>query len=376
VTTQVKTDARELIKGLGLLVDGPARWESPVPSRAPGVFIVELPGGAASAPVDIVSVRRWIERVPALSLDGARPTPQELAKWLHEFWLPDEPVLYVGRSVKSPGARVAAMYATPLGDARPHPGGHWLKTLSVLRDLRVWWAETEAHEEYEDALLSEVADRNDGRLPFANLTGTDGQSKAAALANSLTSDGAAAPQAQTATKTRRAATTRKAAAPRLRGAAAKPAIEPTRLTADGLERLTGELDNLRTVVRPEVIARVKTAREFGDLKENGDYEYARKEQSFVEGRIQALEALLRNGVVVDEPAARDDRARLGSTLTVETEGDQMTFVLVSSAEANAAQGRISDVSPVGQALMGARPGAEVTVNLPVGAVIYRVIEVA
>jgi transcription elongation factor GreA len=379
VTTQAKSGARDLIRGLGLLVDGPARWEAALGSRSPGVFIVELPGGAPSAPIDIVAVRRWIDRVPSLTLEGERPSPQELAKWLHEFWLPDEPVLYVGRSVKSPAARLAAMYATPLGDARPHPGGHWLKTLSALKDLRVWWAETDAHEEYEDALLSEVAERNEGRLPFANLTATDGASKAEALAHSLTTDArSATTSGTTSNKTTkpRAQVTRKAATPRLKGAAAKPAAEPTHLTAEGLERLTTELDNLRTTVRPEVIARVKTAREFGDLKENGDYEYARKEQSFVEGRIQALEALLRNGVVVDDAATKvHDGARLGSRVTVESEGEQITFVLVSSAEANAAAGRISNISPVGQALMGARAGDEVSVRLPAEAILYRVIEV-
>jgi transcription elongation factor GreA len=367
-----------MIKGLGLLVDGPARWEGPVPSRAPGVFIVELPGGAASAPIDIIAVRRWIDRVPSLMLNGERPTPQELAKWLHEHWLADEPVLYVGRSAKSLGGRVAAMYATPLGDARPHAGGHWLKTLSVTRNLRIWWAETEAHEEYEDALLAEVADRNDGALPFANMTAADGEGKASDIENSLTADMTAntAKTAQAAAKTKRAATARKPATPRLKGAAAKPAAEPTRLTAEGLDRLTAELDNLRTNVRPEVIARVKSARELGDLKENGDYEYARKEQSFVEGRIQALEALLRNGVVVDDQSAPfDDGARLGSKITVESEGDTMTFVLVSSAEANAAAGRISNASPVGQALIGARAGDEVTVTMPSGAIVYRVIKV-
>ena len=376
MTTQTKTGAHDLIKSQGLLVDGPSRWESQVQSRAPGVFIVELPGGAPNALIDIVAVRRWIERVPSLMLNGARPTPQELAKFLHEHWLADEPVLYVGRSAKSPGARVASMYATALGDTKPHPGGHWLKTLSVLKDLRIWWAETEAHEEYEDALLSEVADRNDGRLPFANLTAADGAPKASALEHSLTSDAVAGPATKAPVKKRATSTVRKTAAPRLRGAAAKPAVEPTRLTAEGLDRLTAELDNLRTVVRPEVINRVKTAREFGDLKENGDYEYARKEQSFVEGRIQALEALLRNGVVVDDQSAPfQDGARLGSKVTVESEGDTMTFVLVSSAEANAAAGRISNASPVGQVLMGAHAGDEVTVSMPAGAIVYRVIEV-
>jgi len=260
------------------------------------------------------------------------------------------------------------MYATPLGDAKPHPGGHWLKTLSVLRDLRVWWAETDAHEEYEDALLTAIADRNDGHGPFANNS----------LPGSLTTEPTIAPIGMSAPKRAapakpRAAPTRRT--PTLKGAAAKPAVDATQMTAEGLERLTTELDNLRRNVRPEVIQRVKTAREFGDLKENADYEYARKEQSFVEGRIQTLEALLRNGVVVEDQPLPEKGAGLGSTLTVESDGDRMTFTLVSSAEANAGAGRISNVSPVGQALMGSRSGDEVTVTLPVGAVVYRVLEV-
>ncbi len=174
-----------MLRSLGLLVDGPARWGSQAASRSPGVFIVELPGGAESAAVDIVAVRRWIERVPGLRLDGEVPTPQDLAKRLHEFWLPGEPVLYVARSAKALNGRVASMYATVLGDASPHSGGHWLKTLSVLNDLRIWWAETDAHEEYEDALLDAVAERNEGKLPFANLSATDGTPKATGLTNSL-----------------------------------------------------------------------------------------------------------------------------------------------------------------------------------------------
>ena len=174
----VRPGASDLLRGLGLLVDGPVGWERPVPGRGPGVFIVELPGGLADAPVDIVAVRRWLERVPTLTLDGERPSAEQIAKRLHEFWLAFEPVLYVGRSAKQVAGRLAAIYATPLGDARPHSGGHWLKTLSVLSDLRVWWADTDAHEEYEDALLAEIAKRNadptsaatsDAILPFANL---------------------------------------------------------------------------------------------------------------------------------------------------------------------------------------------------------------
>jgi transcription elongation factor GreA len=375
MTTDVRLGAAELLRSLGLLVDGPARWEAPVPSRSPGIFIVELPNGAESAPIDVIALRRWLERVPALTLDGAHPTPQELQRWLSDRWLASESVLYIGRSAKSLGARVSGMYATPLGGTKPHPGGHWLKTLSALRDLRVWWAETDAHEEYEDALLTAIAGRNDGRLPFANLTGGEEQSKADGLANSLSVDSATgANRPAAAAKQRKSPTTIRRASPRLKAASTKPVAEPTALTAEGLERLTAELDNLRNNVRPEVIARVKAARELGDLKENGDYEYARKEQSFVEGRIQAVEAILRNGVVVDEGPI-DDRARLGSKVTIETEGERLTYVLVGSAEANAGAGRISNISPVGRALVGARAGDNIVVQLPGGVVDYLVIEV-
>jgi transcription elongation factor GreA len=371
----ITVDAREMLRSLGLLVDGPARWGSQAASRSPGVFIVELPGGAESAAVDIVAVRRWIERVPGLRLDGEVPTPQDLARRLHEFWLPGEPVLYVGRTAKALNGRVASMYATVLGDARPHSGGHWLKTLSVLGDLRIWWAETDAHEEYEDALLDAVAERNEGKLPFANLSGTAGSVKATGLTNSLLAETSEQKQSRPVAKSRRATqpAARKAPAPRA-AKTTRPVVDPTILSQEGMDRLSAELEHLRTTVRPEVILRVKTAREFGDLKENGDYEYARKEQSFVEGRIQALEALMRTGVVMDSPQATEGAA-LGSTVVVESDGDKQTYMLVSSAEANAAAGRISNVSPVGRALIGARAGDEVTVQLPGGSIVYQVLEV-
>ena len=184
-----------MLKSLGLLVDGPALWGRAVPGRGPGVFVIELPAGLPDAPIDIVAIRKWIEHVPEMTLDGERPTAEEIAKRLHEFWLPNEPVLYVGRSPRQVAARINAMYATPLGDAKPHSGGHWLRTLSVLPELRIWWSDTDAHEEYEDALLAEIASRNaatDGReqgasalLPFANLMTADGAPKAHGLVGSL-----------------------------------------------------------------------------------------------------------------------------------------------------------------------------------------------
>jgi transcription elongation factor GreA len=367
------------MRSLGLYVDGPARWGNPLASRAPGIFVVELPAGADEPPIDYPAVRRWAERVPGMTIDGQPTTAPELADRLRTFWLPAEPIVYVGRSAKTLGGRLAAIYATPVGDARPSSAAHWLKVLSVQSSLRVWWAETDAHEEYEDALLAEVAARNDGALPFANVASAAGERRADGLANSLLAEAAAA-TAQRGKATGATPRPRKPAAPRaprtatLKGARAKPAAEPTYVSAEGLEKLTAELEQLRMVTRPEVITRVATARALGDLRENADYEYARKEQSFVEGRIQALEQMLKTSVVIEAPAA-GDRAHLGSTVVVEADGDEATYLLVGPTEADPLAGRISHVSPVGRALVGARPGDEVTVTLPVGTVRYRVREV-
>ena len=306
--------------------------------------------------------------------------------------MPDEPILYVGRSAKTINARLTAMYATPLGDARPHSGGHWLRTLSVLSELRVWWADTDAHEEYEDALLGEVAKRNAalGRdaatgalLPFANLVTPDGTAKPHGLAGSLRFEAAAdagtagakgSSGAKTSTRTRATPSTRarKPAAPR--NAPPRPTPAPTLVSQEGLDNLNAELENLKTVQRPEIIARVATARSHGDLKENAEYEYARKEQSFIEGRIQMLEQMLRHAEVIDLSQPTDS-VRLGSTVDVESDGERFTYSIVGSTEAKPALGRLSNNSPVGRALVGARAGDEVTVELPSGTVVYKVIAV-
>ena len=139
-------------------------------------------------------------------------------------------------------------------------------------------------------------------------------------------------------------------------------------------RLTAELAELRDNVRPQIIARVKAARELGDLRENGDYEYARKEQSFIEGRIQTLEHLLRTGVVIDQPVS-NDVVHLGSKVELEHEGERVVYVIVGTAESNIPAGRLSNAYPVGRALLGARAGDQVVVQLSGGAVSYRVIRV-
>ena len=358
--------ASELMRSLGLLVDGPVRWGAPVASRAPGLFVIELPGGADAAQIDVPAMRRWLERVPSLMLDGERPTPQVLGRRLASEWVPWQPVLFIGRANKGIGARIAAIYATILGDTKPTSAGHWLKTLANLGELRIWWAETPAHEEYADALFEAVGTKPWGNRSIPGTLRTEADDAAAKTKPMTAAAVSAARQA-----TERKPTVRKSAALRL---ATRAAPEKATLTKEGLERLTAELADLKDNQRPAIIARVKAARELGDLKENGDYEYARKEQSFVEGRIQALENLIRTGVVIDGPVSRDV-VHMGSTVELEHEGERITYKIVGTAEANPAAGRLSDASPVGRALMGARVGGQVVVQLPAGAVTYLVIAV-
>jgi transcription elongation factor GreA len=123
-----------------------------------------------------------------------------------------------------------------------------------------------------------------------------------------------------------------------------------------------------------VVARIKAAREHGDLKENAEYTAAREEQSFLEGRVQALEDRIRRAVVVEQEAATG-RVVLGSTVRIETGGDELTYTIVGAADANLAAGRLSSASPVGAALIGALPGSEIDIQTPRGPIRYRVLSV-
>lgn len=145
-----------LFRAVGLTPDGPARWGAPIRTAGPGVFVVEWPVPAERAPVDISAVGTWLARVETLRVDGDRPTGKALAARLAAWWLPGETVVYVG-SAKALGRRIEALAATPLGDARPNPTGQWLKALRGYEGTRIWWAATDAAEEYEDALLEAFA---------------------------------------------------------------------------------------------------------------------------------------------------------------------------------------------------------------------------
>lgn len=387
--------AAELLRSIGLVVDGPVAWGQPVRSRSPGVYVVELPAPLEKAPIDHNALRRWIERVPTLLLDGERPTPHQLADRLAAFWYPDQTVLYIGRTARSLGGRVAAYYGTPLGDPRPHAGGHWIKTLHDLPRCLVWWSETNAAEEYEDALLAAferavdpaVAERlHDPTVvvPFANLQTETGLRRDHGISGALLPDDGAREAADVETAPARQPARRPRTAPAAAGrrtkktpptvARAGPAVEPVHVSQAGLDQLRAELTELRSVERPAVVARIRAARELGDLSENADYEAARHEQSFLEGRVRTLETLIEHAALIEE-SVESEEVRVGSTVRVAVDGREERYTIVGRTETNPREGRISNASPLGRALLGKRPGDEVVVKLPVGETRYRVLEV-
>lgn len=150
------------------------------------------------------------------------------------------------------------------------------------------------------------------------------------------------------------------------------------LTPEGLKKLEAELDYLKTVRRREVAERIKQAKEFGDISENSEYEDAKNEQAFVEGRIIQIEKLLRNARVIDEGELETERVTLGSRVKIKdlSEGDTMEYMIVSSAEADPAKMRISNESPVGKALLGQKIGSIVQVAVPIGTLKLQVVDIS
>jgi transcription elongation factor GreA len=138
------------------------------------------------------------------------------------------------------------------------------------------------------------------------------------------------------------------------------------LTAEGLRKLEEELDYLTSVRRPEVADAIREAKMDGDVMENAGYEEAKRQQAFLEGRIRTIEALLKSAVLIDSSGSKE-AVTLGTRVTVvETGLEPESYTIVGSAEANPAQGRISNESPLGRALMGHRKGDRVTFQTPGG----------
>jgi len=152
-------------------------------------------------------------------------------------------------------------------------------------------------------------------------------------------------------------------------------MPPSFLTLEGFHKLQDELEHLRTEKRQEVAARLHEAMEGGELIEDAEYEAAKNEQAFVEGRIQELEILLANARVIEETGTREV-IQVGAKVTVQEDGnDPENYVIVGPAEANPREGKISNESPLGRALMNHRAGDTVTVEAPDGSFSVHIIKV-
>ncbi|KGL43118.1 transcription elongation factor GreA [Listeria newyorkensis] len=139
------------------------------------------------------------------------------------------------------------------------------------------------------------------------------------------------------------------------------------MTLEGKAKLESELNDLKTVKRKEVVERIKIARSFGDLSENSEYDSAKDEQAFVEGRITTLENMIRNAQIIDASAMSGEVA-LGNTVTFKElpNGDEESYTIVGSAEADPFEGLISNDSPIAKALLGCKEGDEVSIQTPGG----------
>ena len=146
------------------------------------------------------------------------------------------------------------------------------------------------------------------------------------------------------------------------------------ITTEGLQQIKDELQTLKTTRREEVAQKLEVAIKQGDLKENADYHDAKEEQGFIEARVRQLEDMLRRGKVIDKSGPANI-VRIGSTVTVTEVGldEEETYVIVGAHEADPTRGRISNISPIGSALLGAKKGQTVRAETPAGLIEFQVV---
>lgn len=149
------------------------------------------------------------------------------------------------------------------------------------------------------------------------------------------------------------------------------------LTTEGLKKLEDELELLKSVKRREVAEKIKLAISYGDLSENSEYEDAKNEQAFIEGRIITLEKMLRNARVIHEDDVSTDAVSIGTTVKLrDIEFDEdVEYTIVGSAEADPAKNKISNESPVGRALLGQSIGSTVDVAVPAGTIQFKILDI-
>ena len=142
------------------------------------------------------------------------------------------------------------------------------------------------------------------------------------------------------------------------------------MTAAGKAELEAELEQLRTEGRIDIAEKLKVARSYGDLSENSEYDEAKSEQAKIEARIQELEYQLENAVIIDSVAG--DHVSMGSKVSVVRDGKEFVYEIVGFSQSDPSNGKISDESPVGTALMGASIGEKVTVEAPIGTLEFEI----
>lgn len=147
------------------------------------------------------------------------------------------------------------------------------------------------------------------------------------------------------------------------------------LTKEGLAELKQEYDELVNKKRPDVLSRVSQARNMGDLSENAEYVASREELSFIDGRIDELEELLKQAVIIREGRTSGHLVKLGSTVTLHTKGKKETFTVVGEWEADPKEKKISHESPLGKVLIGKKVGQKVEVEAPAGKISYTVVSI-
>ncbi len=149
------------------------------------------------------------------------------------------------------------------------------------------------------------------------------------------------------------------------------------MTKAGKEKIEQELEHLKTVKRKEVVERIKIARGFGDLSENSEYDAAKDEQAFVEGRISLLENMIRKAVIIEDVAEDTNTVSLGKTVTFLElpDGEEETYTIVGSAEADPFEGKISNDSPIAKSLIGKQVGDQVSVQTPGGDMQVKIVSI-
>lgn len=149
------------------------------------------------------------------------------------------------------------------------------------------------------------------------------------------------------------------------------------LTAEGLIKLEDELEQLKSVKRREIAERIKVAIGYGDISENSEYEDAKNEQAFIEGRVITLEKMLRNARIINNDEIETDVVSIGSKVNVKDMeyGETVQYTIVGTAESNPSENKISNESPVGKAILGKKKGSVVDVSVPAGVIQYKIIDI-